>query len=72
MRVKQLIQVCWSTDNSDTKEREVKALIKAMDEFKLEEGLILTGDFEGEEVTKGKKITYKPLWKWMLQHSQYL
>ncbi len=72
LKVNQLIQVCWSVDNSVTKEREVKSLIKAMEEFKLKEGLILTGDFEGEEITKGRKIIYKPLWKWLLLHSQYL
>ncbi len=37
-----------------------------MNEFKLNKGLIITLDFEGEEKIKGKKIFYKTLWKWLL------
>lgn len=66
LKVVQLIQVCFNLDNMETKERETKALLKAMDEFKLNNGLIITEDFEGEEKIKGKKIIYKPLWKWLL------
>lgn len=67
LKVKQVIQVCWDISDLDTKEREVKALIKAMKEFKLKEGFIITEDFEGEEIIKGKKIIYRPLWKWLLE-----
>jgi predicted AAA+ superfamily ATPase len=34
---------------------------------KIEEGLIITCDFEGQEMLEGKKITYLPLWKWLLE-----
>ncbi len=67
LKVKQLIQVCWDISDPDTKQRELKALIKAMEEFKLNESLVITGDHEGEEVIKNKKIVYKPLWKWILE-----
>lgn len=67
LKVRQLIQVCWSISSAGTKEREVRSLIKAMEEFNMEEGLVITGDFEGEETAKGKKIVYKPLWKWLLE-----
>jgi hypothetical protein len=50
----------------ETKRREVKALMKAMDEFGLQEGSVLTEDFEGEEKAGKKKVVYKPLWKWLL------
>lgn len=66
LRVKQLIQVCWDPTDEETKKREVKGLVKAMEEFKLKEGLVLTGDFEGEEKVGGKRIVYRPLWKWLL------
>ncbi|HEC93084.1 MAG TPA: ATP-binding protein, partial [Candidatus Atribacteria bacterium] len=66
LRVKQLIQVCWNLSSEKTKEREIKGLLKAMKEFKLNEGMIITEDYEGEEEFKGKKIIYTPLWKWLL------
>jgi len=35
--------------------------------FGLKEGLVLTEDFEDEEEVDGKRIVYRPLWKWLLQ-----
>ncbi len=66
LKVKQLIQVCFDVSNMETKERETSALLKAMNEFKLKEGLIITEDFESEEKINDKKIVYRPLWKWLL------
>ena len=67
IRVKQLIQVCSDVGTMETKQREVRALVKAMKEFKLKEGLMLTSDVEGEEVFDEKTIIYLPLWKWLLE-----
>ena len=64
--IKQLIQVCWDTQSINTKKRETKALIKAMDEFGLKTGLIITQDYEAEENFDGKKIQYATLIKWLL------
>jgi len=66
INVSQLIQVCYDIANPQTKEREIRSLIRAMGEFSIGEGLIITDDFEGEDIIKGKKIIYIPLWKWML------
>ncbi|MCD6456732.1 MAG: ATP-binding protein, partial [Methanophagales archaeon] len=66
LRVKELIQVCYSMDEK-TEKQEVRSLIKAMDEFKLEEGLVITEDIDKEEKVDDKKIMYKPLWKWLLK-----
>ncbi len=66
LRVKELIQVCYSM-NEKTEEREVRSLIKAMDEFKLKEGLVITEDLDKEVEVDNKKIVYKPLWKWLLR-----
>lgn len=66
LKVKKLIQVCWDVSDRETKRREVKALVKAMEEFRLKEGLVLTGDFEGEERVGRGRIVYRPLWKWLL------
>ena len=65
-KVKQLIQVCWNMDDEETKKREVKSLLKAMEEFKLKKGLIITEDYEKEEKIGNKKIIYKPLWEWLI------
>lgn len=67
MKVKELIQACWRIENEKTERREVRSLIKAMDEFKLKEGLIITEDVDKEEEVDGKRIVYKPLWKWLLE-----
>jgi predicted AAA+ superfamily ATPase len=66
LRVKELIQVCYSM-NEKTEKREVSSLMKAMDEFKLREGLIITEDLDTEENVDGKKIRFHPLWKWLLE-----
>lgn len=64
--IKELIQVCWDISDINTKKRETRALLKAMEEFKLDKGLIITEDCENEENFNGRKIRYIPLWKWLL------
>jgi predicted AAA+ superfamily ATPase len=66
LRVKELIQVCYSMDEK-TEEREVRSLIKAMDEFKLKKGLVITEDLDKEVEVDNRKIMYKPLWLWLLE-----
>ncbi|MDP2766647.1 MAG: ATP-binding protein [Candidatus Methanoperedens sp.] len=66
IEVKGLIQVTYASSKEEIAERELSALIKAMKEFKLKEGLILTEELEGEEEVNGYVIKYKPLWKWLL------
>jgi predicted AAA+ superfamily ATPase len=65
-RVKQLVQVCREID-SGTKKREVRALVKAMENFRVKEGLVITEDFESRERVGNRKIVYVPLWKWLLE-----
>ncbi len=62
----QLIQTCFNLDEAKTKEREIKTLILAMEEFKLRKGLIITDEYNAEEKIENKKINFIPLWKWML------
>lgn len=66
IEVKGLIQVTYASSKEEIAERELSALIKAMKEFKLNEGLILTEEFEGEEDVNRYIIKYIPLWKWLL------
>ena len=67
LKVSEAIQVSWDISDSKTKERETRSLLKAMSEFGLKQGLVITGDFEGEEKINGRKIIYAPLWKWLLE-----
>ncbi len=66
IEVKGLIQVTYASSKEEIAEMELSALIKAMKEFKLNEGLILTEEFEGEEDVNRYIIKYIPLWKWLL------
>lgn len=66
LKVKQLIQVTYASGRSEIEKRETVSLIKASEELRCNNLLILTWDFEGEEKIKGKKIIYTPLWKWLL------
>ncbi|MCD6093725.1 MAG: hypothetical protein J7J51_02915, partial [Candidatus Omnitrophica bacterium] len=61
----------WNLEEPRTKDREIKALIKAMEEFELKQGLIITEDYEAEEEIKGKRIKFFPLWKWLLEGTSY-
>ena len=69
-KIKQLIQVCFNIQSSETKKREIRALIKAGSELKCRNLLIITGDYEGEEEIKWfgikGKVKFIPLWKWLL------
>ena len=65
-KVKELIQVSFSLDSINTREREFKALLKASRELKCSNLLIITNSMEGSEKIKGKKIKFIPLWKWLL------
>ncbi|MBI5192091.1 MAG: ATP-binding protein [Nitrospirae bacterium] len=69
LAVKQLIQVCWDMNHHETRKREIQSLSKAMKEFKLDEGLIITEDYEGEEKIEEKRIRYVSLWQWLIQNS---
>lgn len=64
--VNSLIQVCWDPSMPETKKREMSALVKAMAEFKLNEGIVITGEYEGSEKIDGNVIKFIPLWRWLL------
>jgi uncharacterized protein len=65
----ELIQVSASLDDAKTREREVKALAKAMDETGIRGGSIITMDEEDEIDLHGKIIGIVPAWKWLLGQS---
>jgi hypothetical protein len=64
-KVSSAIQVTQKLDEK-TEEREIKGLLEALKEHKLEQGLILTEDQDEERTVDGKKITIMPVWRWLL------
>lgn len=67
IEVKELIQVTYASSKNEIAKRELNALTKAMNELKLNIGLILTENFEEEEEADGMIIKYMPIWKWLLE-----
>lgn len=67
LEIKQLVQVCYDLEDPDTKEREIKALLKASTELKCQDLLMITWDWEKEERIGDKNVVYLPLWKWLLK-----
>lgn len=65
-KVKELIQVCYDFENFATKDRELRILIKASEEFKCNNLTLISMDKEGEEIYKNKKIKFIPAWKFCL------
>ncbi len=71
-----LIQVCHNLNDIKTREREEKSLLKASQELKCSNLLVINADYEGEEEKQwfgvSGKIRYIPLWKYLLQNEKEL
>lgn len=65
-RVIQLIQVGYSVEDTITRKREIRALLKASQELRCRDLLVITWDTEKEEKINSRKIKFIPLWKWLL------
>ena len=59
------IQVCH-TLSEDNLDRELKGLESAMNELKIEHGMIITFDQEDTFELNGTKISVIPVWKFLL------
>ncbi|MEA3342739.1 MAG: ATP-binding protein [archaeon] len=66
LNIVQLIQVCYSPEHEKTREREIRALLRASEELKCENLLVITWDYTDEQKIDGKKIIFMPLWRWLL------
>ena len=71
LKPQKLIQVSLDVSSPDTMKRETRALLKAMKEFDLKEGLIITEDYSGEEQNKGRHIKFIPLYEWLLLKTEW-
>jgi len=65
-KIKQLIQVTYASGRDEIEKREVRSLLKAGEELRCKDLLVITWDYEGEEKIGNQKITFVPLWKWLL------
>ncbi|MEA2053556.1 MAG: hypothetical protein U9O96_00325 [Candidatus Thermoplasmatota archaeon] len=73
MNIAQLIWAAYTSGKDEIEKREIKSLIKASEELKCKDLLIITWDYEDDLKTDDKKIKCLPLWKWLLSplQSQY-
>lgn len=60
------IQVCYELNEKNEK-REVKGLVEAARDLKMDKAIILTLDQEEEIIQDGVKIDVKPCWSWLLE-----
>ncbi|MEM5794325.1 MAG: ATP-binding protein [Candidatus Aenigmatarchaeota archaeon] len=67
MNVKKLIQVTYASNKREIEKREIDALIRASNELKCKNLLLITWDYEDEIKTNNKTIACLPLWKWLLE-----
>ncbi|MFA5994988.1 MAG: ATP-binding protein [Patescibacteria group bacterium] len=62
-----LIQVAWTLRDPKTRQRELTALLEAMNELHLTQGLVLTYEEEEQIELNGKIIQVKPVYQWLLE-----
>ncbi|MDP1694312.1 MAG: ATP-binding protein, partial [Candidatus Woesearchaeota archaeon] len=71
-KISQLIQVCYDISDPDTKKREIKALLKASKDLRCDALLVINQEYSGEEELEWfgikRKVTFIPLWKWLLEN----
>ncbi len=65
LKITTALQVCYHLDYQN-KDREINGLIEALNEYKLDEGLILTYNQEDLLIVNNKTVVIKPVWNWLL------
>lgn len=69
-KITRLIQVVQDLGDDKTRNREMRSLLKAMDETGLERGEIVTYEEDGELTVEGKNIRLTPAFKYLLGSEQ--
>lgn len=71
-KIIQLIQVCFNIDDLETKNREIRALLKAGNELKCKNLLIITSNKKAEEKVEWfgikERIRFIPLYEWLIEN----
>jgi len=65
--IKEAYQVSLTVSQTETRQREIRALQKTMDKYNLSEGCIITLDEEEDIEINNKRIAITPAWKWFLR-----
>ncbi|MCG3205014.1 MAG: hypothetical protein KCHDKBKB_01731 [Elusimicrobia bacterium] len=65
-KVTQAIQVSWSVEKPETRERELRGLLEATTQFHLKEGLILTAGETADFKREHCRIRVRPFWYWAI------
>lgn len=65
-KTKQLIQVAWDMVDVKTKQREISSLLEAMEEQRLNNGLVLTFNTKDHINADKKHIAIRPAYEWLL------
>ncbi len=63
-----LVQVCVTLKNEETRQREIRAVLEAMQELDIKESVIVTENETGEQITQQGKIHIIPFPFWILQY----
>lgn len=70
-KIDQLIQVSYDISDSDTKKREIRALLKASKALKCTNLLVINKEYSGQEDLEWfgikRKVVFISLWKWLMQ-----
>lgn len=64
--IKQLIQVTWTMDDKETRDREINGILEASRATDCNNMLIITHNDEETITIEDKTISVIPAWKWML------
>ncbi len=64
--INQLIQVSYDISEYATKKRELNALVKAGQELRCDNLTVITWDHCGEDLIDEQKVSFLPLWRWLL------
>ncbi|MFA4958116.1 MAG: ATP-binding protein [Candidatus Methanoperedens sp.] len=76
LKTRQLIQVCYDLGNMKTRDREIRAILKASKELGCKDLLVLTEDYQNEEMINWfgieEKVKFMPLYRWLLDSPHLL
>lgn len=65
-KIDELLQVTYVSGKDEMDKREIRSLVKASEELKCNNLLLITWDYEDEIYVNDTKIRCLPLWKWLL------
>jgi predicted AAA+ superfamily ATPase len=70
LKIKQLIQVTYANGRDEIERREIRVLLKAGEELRCKDLLIITWGYDDELEIENEKIKFIPLWKWLIMRTE--